>query len=174
MYQIARIQPGQGLLLRAIRLESVHHNNGAFAISQTQLLGLSHDQWELACGNATHGQRDAIYLAMHHHHVVGIVGVRTDASPKMRHVGMVWGMYVSPLHRRNRLGHQLLAHAISHGQHLHLRMLKLSVTTNHHAAIELYRASGFERYAYEPAYLHINGVDIDALHMRYMYKESDQ
>lgn len=174
MYRIARIQPGQGQLLRAIRLESLHHNNGAFAISQTQLLDLSHDQWELACGNATHGQRDAIFLALSDHQVVGIVGLRIDLSPKMHHVGMVWGMYVSPHHRRNRLGHQLLAHVISHGQHLHLRMLKLSVTTNRHEAIELYRAFGFERYAYEPAYLHINGVDIDALLMRYMYKESDQ
>jgi ribosomal protein S18 acetylase RimI-like enzyme len=48
-------------------------------------------------------------------------------------------------------------------------MLKLSVTTNQDAAIALYRRVGFERYAYEPALLHIDGIDIDALHLRYVY-----
>lgn len=169
MYQIARIQPGQGQLLRAIRLESVHHNNSAFAISQTQLLGLSHDQWEQACSSAMIGQRNAIFLARDAHHVIGMVGCQIDASPKMRHAGIVWGMYVNPAHRGKRVGTQLIQQVVAHGEHVGLHMLKLSVTTNQDAAIELYRRAGFVRYAHEPALLHIDGVDIDALHMRYEY-----
>lgn len=169
MYQIARIQPGQGQLLRAIRLESVQHNNSAFAISQTQLLGLSLDQWEQACSNAMVGQHDAIFLARTHADCVGMVGCRIDTSPKMRHVGVVWGMYVNSLHRGRRIGTQLIEQVIAHGEQLGLHMLKLSVTTNQDAAIALYRRIGFARYAYEPALLHIDGVDIDALHMRYEY-----
>ena len=169
MYQIARIQPGQGQLLRAIRLESVQYNNSAFAISQTQLLGLSHDQWEQACSTAMVGQPDAIFVARSHADVIGMVGCRIDASPKMRHVGVVWGMYVNPSHRGKRIGTQLIEQVIAHGAHLGLHMLKLSVTTNQDAAIALYRRVGFARYAYEPALLHIDGIDIDALHMRYEY-----
>lgn len=169
MYQIARIQPGQGQLLRAIRLESIHHNNTAFAISQTQLLGLSHDQWEQACTNAMVGQSDAIFLAWRATAVIGCVGVRIDPSPKMRHVGLVWGMYVNPAHRGNQVGSQLMQYVIAHGERMRLHMLKLSVTTRQDAAIRLYRTLGFERYAYEPALLNIDGVDIDALHMRYVY-----
>ncbi len=169
MYRIARIQPGQGQQLKAIRLESVHHNNTAFAISQTQLLGLSHDQWEHACSNAMIGQTDAIYLAWHATAVIGCVGVRIDQSPKMRHAGVVWGMYVNPMHRSKRVGTQLIQHVIAHGEQLGLHMLKLSVTTNHEAAITMYRRVGFARYAYEPALLHVDGNDIDALHMRYDY-----
>lgn len=169
MYHVARIQPGQGQHLKAIRLESVHHNNTAFAISQTQLLGMSHDQWEQACANAMVGQHDAVFLAWHATGVVGCVGIRIDPSPKMRHVGLVWGMYVSPAHRGNQLGIQLMQHVITHGEHLHLHMLKLSVTTNQETAIALYQRVGFERYAYEPALLNIEGVDIDALLMRYIY-----
>jgi ribosomal protein S18 acetylase RimI-like enzyme len=169
MYRIARIQPGQGQQLRDIRLESVHHNNQAFAISQTQLLGLSHDQWEHACSSAMAGQRDAIFVAWHMHSLIGCVGVRIDSSPKMRHVGFVWGMYVNPLHRGKQIGKQLIHHVIAHGAQQGLHMLKLSVTTNQDAAIALYRRVGFERYAYEPALLHIDGIDIDALHLRYVY-----
>ena len=169
MYQIARIQPGQGQLLRAIRLESVHHNNSAFAISQTQLLGLSHDQWEQACSSAMVGQPDAIFVARYGADMIGMVGCRIDASPKMRHAGIVWGMYVNPAHRGKRIGSQLIQQVITHGEHVGLHMLKLSVTTNQEAAIELYRRAGFVRYAHEPALLHIDGVDIDALHMRYEY-----
>ena len=169
MYHIARIQPGQGQLLRAIRLESVHYNNQAFAVSQTQLLGLSHDQWEQACSDAMFGQLNAIYVAYHQSCVIGMVGCRIDGSPKMPHVGMVWGMYVNPIHRGKQVGTQLIQQVIVHGEHLGLHMLKLSVTTNQDAAIALYRHVGFERYAYEPALLHIDGVDIDALHMHYVY-----
>jgi ribosomal protein S18 acetylase RimI-like enzyme len=169
MYLIARIQPGQGQRLRAIRLESIHHHNSAFAISQTQLLGLSHDQWEQACSQTTVGQSDAIFVAWHNHDVIGMVGMRIDPSPKMRHVGSIWGMYVNPMHRGNQVGSQLMQKIIAHGEQLGLHMLKLSVTTNQDAAIALYRRVGFERYAYEPALLHIDGVDIDALHMRYEY-----
>jgi ribosomal protein S18 acetylase RimI-like enzyme len=169
MYQIARIQPGQGQLLRAIRLESVQYNNSAFAISQTQLLGLSHDQWEHACSTTMVGQANAIFAARYHADVIGMVGCQIDASPKMRHVGVVWGMYVNPLHRGKRVGTQLIAQVIAHGEQLRLHMLKLSVTTNQDAAIALYRRVGFVRYAHEPALLHIDGVDIDALHMRYEY-----
>jgi len=169
MYCIARIQPGQGLQLKAIRLESVHHNNTAFAISQTQLLGLSHDQWEQACSNAMVGQSDAIYLAWHANAVIGCVGVRIDPSPKMRHTGIVWGMYVNPLHRGKQVGSQLIQSVIGHGDAIRLHMLKLSVTTTQEAAITMYQRVGFERYAYEPALLHVDGIDIDALHMRYNY-----
>jgi ribosomal protein S18 acetylase RimI-like enzyme len=169
MYTIARIQPGQGQQLRAIRLESVHYNNTAFAISQTQLLGLSHDQWEHACSSAMIGQHNAIYLATHYAQVVGMIGCQIDASPKMRHAGIVWGMYVNPLHRGKRLGTQLIQHIIAHGEQLGLHMLKLSVTTTQEAAITMYRRVGFARYAYEPALLHVDGNDIDALHMRYDY-----
>ncbi len=174
MYRIARIQPGQGQILRAIRLESIHHNNTAFAISQTQLLDVSHDQWEQMCSANMHGQRPAIFLAWADHTVIGIVGCAIDASPKLQHVGQVWGMYVNPQHRKNAIGKQLLNAILVHGASICVRMLKLSVTTTQHAAIELYRNAGFQRYAYEPALLHSHGVDIDALHMRYIYTESDQ
>jgi ribosomal protein S18 acetylase RimI-like enzyme len=98
-----------------------------------------------------------------------MVGMRIDPSPKMRHVGSIWSMYVNPMHRGKQVGTQLMQQIIAHGEQLGLRMLKLSVTTNQDAAIALYRRVGFERYAYEPALLHIDGVDIDALHMRYEY-----
>jgi ribosomal protein S18 acetylase RimI-like enzyme len=169
MYRIARIQPGQGQQLRAIRLESVHYNNTAFAISQTQLLGLSHDQWEQVCSNAMIGQQNAIFMATHDAIVIGMVGCRIDTSPKMRHVGVVWGMYVNPMHRGKQVGTQLIRHVIAHGEQLGVSMLKLSVTTTQEAAITMYQRVGFERYAYEPALLHVDGIDIDALHMRYNY-----
>lgn len=171
MYRIARIQPSQGQALRTLRLESLHHNNSAFAMSQTQLLGLSHDQWEQVCSANTDGQTPAIYLAWHDHTAVGMAGITLDASPKLRHVGTIWGVYVAPSHRRNSLGTMLMQHIIAHGTTLGVHMLKLTVTVEQPAAITLYQSLGFERYAYEPALLHINGVDIDALHMRYLYRK---
>ena len=167
MYRIERIRSGQGQALRTIRLQSVSHANHAFAISQTQLLAVSHDQWEQLCANSREGQCDAIFLAWHGQTVVGMVGARIDPSPKMRHAALIWGMFVLQQHRGNRLRTQLLEHVIDHTRTLGLHVLKLSVTTNQSEAIQLYYNRGFERYAYEPALLYVDGTAIDALHMHY-------
>ncbi|MBM4412770.1 MAG: GNAT family N-acetyltransferase [Chloroflexi bacterium] len=167
MYRIAQIQSGQGQALRTIRMQSVHHANLASAISQTQLLALSPDQWEQKCAESRAGQNNAIFLAWHQQTVVGMVGVRIDPSPKMRHAALVWGMFVAPHHRGKRLGTQLLERVIDHARLLSLLVIKLSATTNQPEAIQLYCKLGFERYAYEPALMYVDGIAIDALHMHY-------
>lgn len=165
---IRRIRPGHGAALRDLRLASIASDNEAFGISATQLQALTLNDWEQACAQQCAGP-NAIYVAETSSGLQGMCGLRIDASAKMRHCGLVWGMYVRPTFRTHGIGRALMAHIITHGRHHGLQMLKLSASVQQQAAIRLYHAMGFVTYATEPAYMVIDDMLIDAEHMYYVY-----
>ena len=165
---IRRIRPGHGAALRDLRLASVASDDQAFGISAPQLRALTLDAWEQACAQQCYGP-NAIFVAESRDGLQGMVGLRVDVSPKMQHCGQLWGMYVRPSHRGQGIGADLIKHIIAHGREHGLQMLKLSVSASQVAAITLYHGAGFATYATEPAYLCIDGVAIDAIHMQYVY-----
>jgi len=40
--------------------------------------------------------------------LAGLIGVNRDLRPSVRHKSTLWGMYVTPAHRRQGIGHSLL------------------------------------------------------------------
>lgn len=165
---VRRVTSADAVAVAELRHAAIRNEPRAFAMSMTQLEHPSHDAWRQLCERYSTGSH-SLFVADTGDEIVGMVGCRSDESAKMHHCGMIWGMYVAPLHRSNGLAHMLLDAVIAHGVTQQWRMLKLSVTVHQHAAIRLYQRCGFTVYAHEPALLYIDNEEIDALHMVYRY-----
>ena len=165
---IRRIQPADAMALKQLRLQALAQEPLAFAMSVSQAADWSDAQWaQMASRNSAGVQ--SIVLAVVADALVGMVGCHCDASPKMAHCGMVWGMYVLPAHRQRGIAQRLLQAVIDHGRAQHFMMLKLSVTAPQTRALHGYERAGFVQYAHEPALLVVDDQEIDAFHLYYRY-----
>lgn len=81
-------------------------------------------------------------------------------GPKMSHRGVLWGMYVSPSHRRFGIGRKLISAIIGHARG-RVDQIHLHVVTTNTAAYNLYRRMGFVAYGIEPRALRYGGCDYD-------------
>jgi len=171
--EIRRIQPADAMAVKRLRVQALTQEPLAFAMSVTQATDWTDTQWEQMASRNSDGV-PTIVLAQVGTELVGMVGCHLDASPKMAHCGMVWGMYVAPAQRNHGIARQLLQAVINHGRAHQLQMLKLSVTTSQTSALRGYLRAGFVQYAHEPALLCVDRVPIDAFHLYYRYdtKES--
>jgi RimJ/RimL family protein N-acetyltransferase len=98
--------------------------------------------------------------------LVGTVGVYRDRQLKAGHKAHVWGVYVTPNHRRHGIGAELLAAAIDHARTLPgVTWVHLSVSISTPAALRLYERSGFRTWGTEPEALIHGGRAVDEHHM---------
>ena len=104
--QIRRIQPTDAMAVKQLRLQALTQEPLAFAMSVTQAADWTDAQWEQMASRNSDGVQ-TIELAQVGAELVGMVGCHIDASPKMAHCGMVWGMYVAPPHRNRGIARHL-------------------------------------------------------------------
>lgn len=80
---------------------------------------------------------------------LGIGGLSQIDGEKLRHKGLIWGMYVSPLARgtgaADKIMNALVGHALGK-----LRQLQLTVMADNQRARAFYERHGFTTYAVEP------------------------
>jgi len=101
--------------------------------------------------------------------LVGLAGFRREGGRKLEHKGFIWGMYVTPGHRRRGVGRRLVESVLSHAASLSgLRRVNLGVNAANPQAIALYEATGFKSYGVEKAFLVVDGVEQDEVHMSYV------
>jgi ribosomal protein S18 acetylase RimI-like enzyme len=96
--------------------------------------------------------------------LAGIAGLLVPAGAKLKHKGMLWGMYVRPAARGTGLAAAIVERALDHARGV-VEEVQLVVAPDNDAAIRLYRAAGFEPFAREPRALKIGGVYHDSLLM---------
>ena len=98
--------------------------------------------------------------------LIGVAGFYREKHLKLRHKGVIWGMYVAPEARGRGVGRALLAAVIERARSLAgLEQIVLDVVTVNEAARRLYRAQGFEVYALERRAMKQAGVYYDVEHM---------
>ena len=98
--------------------------------------------------------------------LVGTVGVLRDRHSKAAHRANVWGMYVTPAHRRHGIARQLLDAAIAHARSLEgVDQLVLGVSAKTPGAQALYEHVGFRAWGTEPRAIGIDGVYADETYM---------
>lgn len=97
--------------------------------------------------------------------LMGVIGVVTGQSAKVRHIATIWGMYVRPSARGTGLAAQLMQVAVAEGFR-NCRSIRLSVVSTNHAARRLYLKAGFREWAVDHAALHVDGVYHDEVLMR--------
>lgn len=78
-----------------------------------------------------------------------MAGFRRETSPKERHKGLLWGMYVAPDARRYRIGAALVQAVLDHAAG-EVEQVRLAVSQANAAAIGLYEQLGFVAYGHEP------------------------
>lgn len=91
---------------------------------------------------------------------VGTAGFYILDGPKMCHRGVLWGMYVSPTHRRQGIGRKLIGSILDHARG-RVEQIHLHVVTTNTAACDLYGSMGFVTYGIEPRALRHAGRDYD-------------
>ena len=97
--------------------------------------------------------------------LAGVAGLMTPAVAKMRHKGVLWGMYVRPGARGTGLAAALVQRVIGHAGSVAEEIL-LTVTASNPAAAKLYARFGFQQYGFEPRALKIEDRYHDLMLMR--------
>ncbi|MGO4730402.1 GNAT family N-acetyltransferase [Paenibacillus sp. 2KB_22] len=104
--------------------------------------------------------------------LAGMMGFKREHGLKLRHKGMIWGVYVAPPYRGSGLASRLLREVLDRGRHLEgIKQINLSVVTTNESARRLYERYGFEVYGIERNALEVYGQGYDEAHMNYFYTE---
>jgi ribosomal protein S18 acetylase RimI-like enzyme len=89
-----------------------------------------------------------------------MAGFGLPGAEKLRHKGVLWGVYLRDSHRGHGHGRSLVAHVIAHAR-AHVAVLRATVVTANAEATALYRALGFETYGIERDALRVEGRSFD-------------
>lgn len=101
--------------------------------------------------------------------LIGLASFIRDTGLKERHKGRIFGVYVTPAHRRKGVARALLVVLLEIVKRdSSLEQILLSVATCQSAAKQLYRDFGFETYGTEPNALKLDSgyVDEDQMVLR--------
>jgi RimJ/RimL family protein N-acetyltransferase len=96
--------------------------------------------------------------------LVGIVRFGVPDAAKLRHKGMLWGMYVRPEARGTGLALALVQQVVAHARPL-VEQVCLTVVASNVAARRLYSAAGFEEYGLERRALKVGSEYYDEVLM---------
>jgi RimJ/RimL family protein N-acetyltransferase len=94
--------------------------------------------------------------------LVGNIGFRREPQIKSRHKGMLWGVYLTAVHRGKGTAKRLLAASLDRIKtYPDLLQVTLAVSAEQKAAWNLYRSAGFKEYGLELAALKIGDDYVD-------------
>jgi ribosomal protein S18 acetylase RimI-like enzyme len=158
---IRRLTAADSHQFHVLRLESLREAPTAFSTDGADEARMGAD--ELASRLA----REVVLGAECSGGLVGIVGLQRYDGPKHAHRGLVWGLYVVPVCRRNGIAQRLM-HALETEAHCGIEVLELDVVRGNDAARSLYEKLGYSTYGMQPKALKINGAYYERI---LMYKE---
>lgn len=160
---VRRLLPADLRSFRAVRLAALLDEPTAFGASYDEEAALAD---EVIAGRLEQRPDRGVFGAFEGENLVGIVTLARETMLKLRHKGMIFGMYVAPAARGKGVGRALLANALEFAQAVPgLLQVNLAVNAGNRAAIALYESMGFETYGREPGAMLIDGVLHDELHM---------
>ena len=150
---------------QALRLCALQTSPTAFSSSFEEESGYEGEQ---VVRMLISGPYRAVFGAFVEGRIVGITGVYRDEAPKLVHKAVIWGVFVHPEFRGGGCGRLLMQTAMAHALSMPgVHHLLLSVNAKNVVAKALYESVGFESYALERAYMIVDGVLQDELHMVY-------
>lgn len=98
--------------------------------------------------------------------LLGVVGIGREQKRKASHRAHVWGMYVTPVHRRSGAARALMNAALGFARGLPgVSEVDLSVAATGAAALRLYESLGFVTWGTEPRGMRVDGEWVTLHHM---------
>jgi len=145
--------------LRGMALDTVPQ---AFGSSNEEEIPHRKNRFE---SNVTH-EESFIMGAFDEGELVGMVGFMKLEKIKMRHKGIIWGMFVKPDMQGRGIGSQLMKNTLEKAAQIkHLQKINLDVNAENPAAIRLYEKMGFISFGLERNALLVNGKMYDTILM---------
>lgn len=98
--------------------------------------------------------------------LAGIMGMIRYDSPKRRHRGFLWGVYVREIARGRGAARKMLEETIARARHLEgFRRIILTVSNHSVGAIRLYESVGFVEFGREAGAAMNGETPMDEIHM---------
>ena len=158
-FKVRRLETDDVASYRELRLEGLKRHPEAFASSWESEAEKPLSWWaeRLTSNTVIGGWMDGSPL-------VGVAGLRVQDAAKLRHKGVLWGMYVRPEARGTGLAAALVQRTVEHATAL-VEEICLTVVTSNVAACRLYRAAGFKEYGLERRALKVGSQYYDEMLM---------
>jgi ribosomal protein S18 acetylase RimI-like enzyme len=157
---LRRLAAPDAIYYRDIRLAGLRSHPEAFSSSWEDEVSRPMDWFaeRLEC-NAIFGAHSCADPAL-----TGVVGLLVPPAEKLKHKGVLWGMFVQPECQGAGLGTALVARVIEHAAKV-VEEVRLTVVASNTAAVRLYTRAGFEQYGLERRALKVRDDYYDDLLM---------
>jgi ribosomal protein S18 acetylase RimI-like enzyme len=136
-FLIRRLDPEDVAGYRAIRLEALNFNaemfGGSYSIEEHMPVELMESRLK----------RSIIFGGFEGEALQGIVGYFTMNPPKMRHKGVMFGLYVRPAARRHGLGLALVERVLHYAREKKVEQVQITVVAEDSPARRLFDKAGF-------------------------------
>ena len=141
MHFVRRIRRGDGLKLKAIRLQALLTDPDAFGSSFQSESTRNDEEWEMRAVRGAEGDAQFLAVVEFDDEFVGMAGAyRPDDRPSTREL---YGMWVAPQFRSAGIGSQLVAAVKEWGIQAEADEIDLWVVVDNQAARRLYLEAGF-------------------------------
>ena len=164
---LRRLTPADAESYRAIRLEGLRSHPEAFGAA-----------WEEEAGQplswfAERLERNAVFGGWLEGPIpAGVVGLLVPGAAKLRHKGVLWGMFIRPPARGTGMAPALVQRVIEAAADT-VEELRLTVVASNTTAVRLYTRCGFREYGVEPRALKIGDRYHDEVLMALPLRKSD-
>lgn len=157
-----QIAETDAIAFHELRLRALKEHPDAFGQSYESQRDTPLDAVQERIRNTEQSQDDFILGLFLDEAPAGMVGFHRDDAEKMRHKGLIWGMYVASEAQGGGHGRELISRTIERIKTLEgLEQVRLAVTTGNDSAYRLYQSLGFQIYGTERRAMLVNGEYLD-------------
>jgi GNAT superfamily N-acetyltransferase len=151
---IRPLQPSDAQAYQDLRLAALSISPEAFGSSYEEEAPLA---LETIRARMPSSDPNAIFGAFAGEDLIGMAGFAVYERLKARHKGVMWGVFVQPEWRKQRVGKALVQHVIDHASR-HVIMLEAAVGLTNESARRTYHGLGFKPYGIERKAIRIGDI----------------
>jgi ribosomal protein S18 acetylase RimI-like enzyme len=107
-----------------------------------------------------------VFGAFVQNEIIGCIAFTQEEKSKTKHKCNIWGLYVQPNYRNQRIGRQLIETTIKHiRENLNCSIINLCVKKDNFSAIKLYESFGFKIWGTEPRAMCFEGEFYEEMYL---------